>query len=209
MPVALDFDIEGDAMSSPMVNGVNTIDLRNQALAGLAADNPGIQISFTVPVAPSGFMDPEFYLFASAIKYKVPVAVVNIMPFDFGERIASGLFGAVTISTAAHALAQLQSAGLESALAITVLIGTSDENDETFQLSDAQAVLAYAESESRIQRLTFWEVSRDNGSCGNAPSDLDDNNCSSIEQSDWAFSKIFEAFAERRVTPGRGPVARP
>ena len=42
------------------------------------------------------------------------------------------------------------------------------------------------------------EVSRDNGSCGSAPPDLDDNNCSSITQGNWAFSHIFEAFHRHR-----------
>ncbi|MGA2436210.1 MAG: hypothetical protein ABSG25_13115 [Bryobacteraceae bacterium] len=75
-----------------------------------------------------------------------------------------------------------------------MLIGTSDESDETFLLSDAQTVETYALGNGNVALLSFWEISRDNGSCGAAPSDLDDDNCSSVSQSNWAFSKIFEAF---------------
>ncbi|HLJ86303.1 MAG TPA: carbohydrate-binding protein [Candidatus Angelobacter sp.] len=193
-PVSLDFDIEGDAIDSPTVNGVNTVDLRNQALAALAKANPGLQISYTIPVAESCFLQSETNLLKSAVKFGVPVSVVNVMPFDFGSAIASGQFGSVTTSTATQCISQLKSIGLNASLGITVLIGTNDENDETFLLSDAQAVLNFAQGNPAVQRLSFWELSRDNGSCGSNPADLDDNNCSSIVQGNWAFSQIFQTF---------------
>jgi chitinase len=196
--VALDFDIEGDADSFPVLNGVNTVDLRNQALARLAEDNPGLQISYTLPVAETGFLSSELDILKSAIKFHVPVAVVNIMPFDCGSPIAPGQFASVVKSATLGSLNQMRSLGMRSALGITVLIGTNDESDETFLLSDALDVEAFAETEPRVRRLSFWEVSRDNGSCGVAPADLDDNNCSSIAQGNWAFSHIFEAFRRHR-----------
>jgi hypothetical protein len=196
-PVALDFDIEGDADSSPVLNGVNTVDLRNQALARLARHNPGLQISYTLPVAETGFLSSEIDILKSALKFHVPVALVNIMPFDFGSPIARGQFAASVKKASNGALSQMRSLGMHAGLGITVLIGTNDEDDETFLLSDARAVEDFAEKESRVRRLSFWEVSRDNGSCGDAPADLDDNNCSSIAQRDWAFSHIFEAFPRR------------
>lgn len=193
-PVALDFDVETDAIGSPVLNGVNTVDFRNQAIAALAKANPGLQVSFTIPVAETGFLSPETDLVKSAIKYKVPVAILNIMPFDFGEPIQAGQYGSVVKTAAEDSLSQMQALHFYSRLGITVLIGTNDENDETFFLSDAETVEHYAQNNLRVGRVTFWEVSRDNGSCGNAPSDLDDNNCSSIVQGNWAFSHIFEAF---------------
>jgi hypothetical protein len=169
-PVALDFDIESDAINSPVLNDVNTVDLRNEALARLARANPGLQISFTVPCAQSGLIQPEIALVKSLVKYKVPVAILNPLPFDFGSPVASGQFGNV-VTTAA--------------------------TDETFLLHDARVVEAFAEKERNVQRLSFWEVSRDNGGCGNDPADLDDNNCSSITQGNWTFSHIFEPFERR------------
>ena len=193
-PVALDFDIEGDAINSPVLNGVNTVDLRNQALARLAKANPGLQISFTVPCAQSGLIQPEIDLVKSVIKFKVPVAILNPMPFDFGSPVAAGQYGSVVTTAATDVLNQMKSLGLKAGLGITVLIGTNDESDETFLLHDAQVVEAFAEKESSVRRLSFWEASRDNGSCGNDPTDLDDNNCSSIRQGNWEFSHIFEPF---------------
>ena len=196
-PVALDFDIESDAINSPVLNGVNTVDLRNQALARLAKANPGLQISFTVPCAQSGLIQPEIDLVKSLVEFKVPVAILNPLPFDFGSPIAAGQYGNVVTAAATDVLNQMKSLGLEASLGITVLIGTNDESDETFLLHDAQVVEAFAEKERSVQRLSFWESSRDNGSCGDSPSDLDDNNCSSIPQRNWAFSHIFEPFQTR------------
>ena len=100
-PVALDFDIESAAISSPTVNSVNTVDLRNQALAALAAANPGLYISYTVPVAETGFLAAEKNLIKSAVKYSVPVSVVNVMTMDFGSAITSGQYGSVVTTAAA------------------------------------------------------------------------------------------------------------
>lgn len=193
-PVALDFDVEGDALAAPVVNGISTIDLRNQALAALAAANPGLQISYTIPASENGLQAPEIALLQSALKYGVPLSLVNVMLMDFGAPIAAGQYGGIVTSAAAASLSQLRSLGINAPLGITVLIGTNDQSDETFLLSDAQTVAAYAHSEPNVARLSFWEVARDNGSCGDAPADLDDDNCSSVSQADWAFARIFETF---------------
>ncbi|HMD58859.1 MAG TPA: hypothetical protein VKG66_03670 [Steroidobacteraceae bacterium] len=192
-PVSLDFDVEGDALANPTVSGVNTIDLRNQALAALAAANPGLKISYTLPAAENCLQAPEVSLLQSAMNYGVPVTVVNVMMMDFGAPIGQGQYGAVITAAVNDCQTQLHSLGMNAALGITVLIGTNDESGETFLLSDAQTVATYARGQSSIKRLAFWEVSRDNGSCGSAPADLDDVNCSSISQSNWAFSQIFLA----------------
>jgi hypothetical protein len=193
-PVALDFDIEGDAINSPVLNGVNTVDLRNRAIARLAKANPGLQISFTVPCAESGLIQPEIDLVTNLVDLKVPVAILNPMPFDFGSPVATGQYGNVVTAAATDVLNQMKSLGLKAGLGITVLIGTNDESDETFFLQDARVVEAFAEKERSVQRLSFWEASRDNGSCGDDPDDLDDNNCSSIKQGNWSFSHVFEPF---------------
>jgi hypothetical protein len=192
-PASLDFDVEGDALANPTVNGINTIDLRNQALAALVAANPGLKISYTIPASENCLQAPEISLLQSAMNYGVPVTIVNVMMMDFGAPIASGQYGAVITTAVSDCQTQLRSLGMNAALGITVLIGTNDESDETFLLSDAQTVSTYARGQASIKRLAFWEVSRDNGSCASAPADLDDNNCSSISQGNWAFSQIFES----------------
>jgi len=62
-----------------------------------------------------------------------------------------------------------------------------------------------------VQRLSFWGVSRYNGSWGSAPLDWDEKNCGSITQGNWAFSHIFEAFHRHRAgcdVDGRDPDGR-
>ena len=49
-PVALDFDIEGDALSNPG----NSITIRNQGIAALQKANPGLKVSYTIPVNETG-----------------------------------------------------------------------------------------------------------------------------------------------------------
>jgi chitinase len=174
---------------------VNSVTLRNQALAALQKANPSLAINYTVPVAETGFTSSETSLLQNAVSNGVAVSVVNIMTMDFGTAIASGQFGSVVTTAANDVLSQMSGiSGLNAKLGITMLIGTSDESDETFLLTDAQTVETYAQGNSNVALLSIWELSRDNGSCGAAPSDLDDNNCSSIVQNNWAFSQIFEAF---------------
>ena len=123
------------------------------------------------------------------------MSVVNVMAMDFGSAISSGDYGSVVTACGNDSISQIKSiSGLNATLGVTMLIGTNDESDETFLLSDASTVESWAQGNSSVSLLAIWEVSRDNGSCGAAPSDLDDNNCSSISQSNWAFSKTFEAF---------------
>ncbi len=82
-------------------------------------------------------------------------------------------------------------AQLWSMVGLTNLIGQNDTAKEIFTLNDAKLVLAFAQ-QKHIGELSMWEVSRDNGSCSGSPDDND--TCSSITQSTYAFTNIFKAF---------------
>ncbi|HTD22249.1 MAG TPA: chitinase [Terriglobales bacterium] len=181
----LDFDIEGAAVGDP-----TSIDRRSQALARLAAANPGLQISLTLPVNPTGLDNNGISVVQSAVRFGTPVSVVTIMTMDYGSP-NSNMGGAATMA-ATDTTSQLQSAGLHANVGIIPMIGQNDSGGEIFSLADAQTVLNFAQSHSNITRLSFWSVSRDNGGCpGNtAASDT----CSGVSQSNWAFSHIFEPF---------------
>jgi chitinase len=72
------------------------------------------------------------------------------------------------------------------------MIGQNDTAGEIFTLADAQTVLNFAQSNSKITRLSFWSAARDNGGCaGNTQAS---DTCSGISQSTWAFSHVFEPF---------------
>jgi len=107
-PVALDFDIEGDANANPTrSDGVNSVTLRNQAIAALQKADPGLKVSFTLPVNETGFDSSEIGVLQNAVSNGVALSVVNIMTMDFGEAIASGQFGSVVTTAANDTLSQM------------------------------------------------------------------------------------------------------
>ena len=71
---SLDFDIEGMA-----VQDQHSITLRDQALVGLKAANPGLTISYTLPVLPTGLTADGVNILASAKRDGLAIDVVNIM----------------------------------------------------------------------------------------------------------------------------------
>jgi hypothetical protein len=87
---------------------------------------------------------------------------------------------------------QIRQAGLASTVGVTPMIGINDTNTEIFQLSDAQTLLNFANSNSYITRLAMWSVARDNGGCPNQG--YASPTCSGISQNSYQFSQIFEAF---------------
>ncbi|HLQ49952.1 MAG TPA: chitinase, partial [Terriglobales bacterium] len=181
----LDFDIEGAA-----VGDQTSIDRRSQALANLAAANSGLKISLTLPVNPTGLDNNGVGVVQSAVKFHVPVSVVTVMAMDYGG--ADTQMGAHANSAASNTISQLQSAGLNASVGIIPMIGQNDTAGEIFTLTDAQTVLTSAQANSKITRLSFWSVSRDNGGCAGNTNASD--TCSGISQSSWAFSHVFEAF---------------
>jgi len=50
----------------------------------------------------------------------------------------------------------------------------------------------WAKGQSYINRLAFWSLARDNGSCPNQG--FASPVCSGIAQSTWQFSSIFRGF---------------
>jgi Ricin-type beta-trefoil lectin domain-like len=183
----LDFDIEGAATAEPA-----QITLRDQALVGLKVANPGLVISYTIPVEPTGLVAGDgLNLLTSAKSDGVALSVVNIMTMDFGS---SGTeMGSASIEAAAATEGQIQSAGLNATVGITPMIGQNDSSGEVFTLGDATTVLNFAKSNSYVSRLAMWSMGRDNGNCAGSTSASP--SCSGISQGTYAFSEIFEAFS--------------
>jgi len=193
-PLALDLDIEGSAVNNPIrSDGVNSVDLRNQALRSLATANPGLKIHFTLPVLPTGLVPSGFNLLQSIARNSTPVAVINIMAMDYGSANDNGgQMGVSAIQAAQNVRTQIQSAGLTASVGVTPMIGVNDVNTEIFKLSDAQMLLDFANSNSFVTRISYWSVSRDNGGCPNAG--FASPTCSGIAQADWAFARLLVVF---------------
>ena len=187
-PVRLDFDIEGGATTDQ-----TSINRRNQALVGLKNANPGLVISYTLPVLPTGLVASGVNILNSVKASGLNLNVVNIMAMDYGSANDNGgQMGLSATQAASNTHNQVVAAGLTASIGVTPMIGINDVNTEIFQLSDAQMLLNFANSNSYITRLSMWSVARDNGSCPNQG--FASPVCSGISQSNWAFANIFKPF---------------
>lgn len=187
-PVRLDFDIEGGATTDQA-----SINRRNQALVGLKNANPGLVISYTLPVLPTGLVASGVNILNSVKASGLTLNVVNVMAMDYGSANDNGgQMGLSATQAASNTHNQVVAAGLSATIGVTPMIGINDVNTEIFQLSDAQMLLNFANANSYITRLSMWSVSRDNGSCPNQG--FASPVCSGISQSNWAFANIFKPF---------------
>ena len=81
----LDFDIEG----SNLERNPEASQRRNTALAALQARNPGLIISFTLPVDPDGIRPASEALLADAKAKGVKVHSANLMVMYFGKKFVN------------------------------------------------------------------------------------------------------------------------
>src|SRR5689334_22138495 len=187
-PVRLDFDIEGGATTDQA-----SINRRNSALIGLKNANPGLVISYTLPVLPTGLVASGVNILNSVKSSGLNLNVVNIMAMDYGSANDNGgQMGLSAQQAASNTHNQVVAAGLSASIGVTPMIGVNDTNTEIFQLSDAQSLLNFANANSYITRIAMWSVARDNGGCPNQG--FASPTCSGISQSNWAFSNILKVF---------------
>ncbi len=199
----IDFDIEGAAEADHA-----SIDRRSQAIAALqataAAQGKTLQVSFTLPVLPSGLTSDGLYVLQSALKYGVKITAVNVMAMDYGDSAApnpAGRMGTYAIDAATSVYGQLQtlygtslsSAQLWGMIGVTPMIGLNDDTSEVFDQAAAAQLLAFAEQKG-LGEIAMWSLNRDQADpSGKAVSYVDDTS-SSIVQTPYQFSKILEAF---------------
>ena len=157
---SLDFDIEGAAEGNQA-----SLKLRDAALVGLEKANPGLQISYTVPVLPTGLDFNGLNIIQTAAKDGVDISVVNIMTMDYGSAVDNGgAMGTDAIDAIQATEKQLTSIGLHAKIGVTPLIGVNDVTSEVFTLADAQQLVAYVATDPDVARISMWSVGRDNGS---------------------------------------------
>ncbi|MEU2422881.1 chitinase [Streptomyces sp. NPDC007851] len=186
-----DFDVEGTTLTDS-----GSVALRSEAIALLQKQRPDLEVSFTLPVMPSGLDSGGLALLRSANKYDVQVATVNIMTMNYGESY-DGDMGDYAIASAKAAQKQLKKVfGLSDAdawggMALTSMIGVNDVSGETLTLADAKDVRAFAE-EKDVAWVSMWSTFRD-VQCESGSSGSDDaaTNCSGVSQSSGAFGKAF------------------
>ncbi|CAM5738547.1 Hydrolase OS=Streptomyces tendae OX=1932 GN=F3L20_02815 PE=4 SV=1 [Streptomyces tendae] len=97
-----DFDIEGDDLTdSP------SVDRRSEAIALLQEERDGLEVTFTLPVMPSGLDEESLALLKSANDHDVEVTTVNLMTMNYAESY-DGDMGDYALEAARSAHAQLR-----------------------------------------------------------------------------------------------------
>ncbi|MFI8193004.1 chitinase [Streptomyces sp. NPDC085946] len=186
-----DFDVEGDELTD-----AGSVALRSEAIALLQREREDLEVSFTLPVMPSGLDDDGVALLRSANDHGVQVSTVNLMTMNYGESY-TGDMGAYALRSARAAHTQLKEVFGQSdaatwrGMALTSMIGVNDVDGETFTLADAAEVRAFAE-EKDIAWVSMWSAFRDRR-CEDEDAGADDasTDCSGVEQSAGAFAEAF------------------
>jgi chitinase len=181
----IDLNIEGN-----MVADSASLDRRNKAIAALEAANPGLKVSYTLPVLQSGLLQTALDLLSNAKANGVRIDYVNIMTMNYGP---SGVdMGQGAINAATNTYSQLTSLGITAKIGITPMNGQNNTGGEIFTLANADALIAFAKANGYVGWLSFWSLGRDNGSCaGNTTASA---SCSGISQNNYDFTKKFEAY---------------
>ena len=192
----IDFDIEGAAVDNTAANA-----LRDQALVALQKEDQGLQVSFTLPVLPSGLTSDGLAVVTGAVQAGVDISAVNVMAMDYGDGAApnpSGQMGTFAIDAATATDAQVAGAmGISDAaawskIALTPMIGVNDTSDEIFTVANAQQLVAFAKSKG-LAWLSMWSAGRDQECSGGAQSSAEAT-CSSIVQTPDQFMDAFGAY---------------
>ncbi len=153
----LDFDIEGSVLSDTAATS-----LRDQALAALQAEDPAVQVDFTLAVAPNGLptgTGSEYALLQDAKSKGVKVSVVNIMTMDFGagsNDLADAESAAQGTASQLAGLYGISTSAAYGMMALTPIAGTNDDGT-VFSTSNASSLESFAASNG-VAELSFWEV---------------------------------------------------
>ena len=150
----LDFDIEGDTLGDTAANT-----RRNQALAALQAQNPAVEVDYTLAVDPSGLESDTLNLLKDAKSKGVKVNLVNIMTMDFGDgenALKDAESGANATEKQLASLYGTSASATWNKIGLTPIAGQNDD-DENFTQANASTLETFAASKG-VQELAFWEV---------------------------------------------------
>lgn len=183
----IDLDIEGAATADPA-----SVQRRSQALAVVQRNNPGLRISLTLPVLPTGLTSDGVNVVTSARDAGVTIDMVNVMAMDYYQGPADQ--GAKAVAAARATQAQVKSIfGLADAAAwkkvgVTPMLGVNDFGNEIFYQDDARELVAFART-VHLGMLSFWEQGRDANACTGAL-----YRCTNVPQSPYEFARVFAGY---------------
>jgi hypothetical protein len=158
-----------------------------------------VQVVYTLPTTANGLAASGLAVLQNAVANGVRVDIVNIMTFDYYDRVTTDM-GAAAISAAQGLFAQLRTlfpaksdAELWAMQGNTIMPGLDDypRRTEVTQVADAQRLLDFART-TGIGLLSMWAIQRDNGGC---PGNTGANDCSGIVQNTWDFTHVLAPYA--------------
>ena len=190
---AIDFDVEGSQISSGALNT-----RRNNVTKRLQAAYPGLYVSYTLPVDPTGLPSEAVTVVKSAHTAGVDVSLVNIMAMDYGDAYTA--MGQRAINAATATFNQIKpifggktDAQLWAMIGVTPMIGVNDTQSEVFRQADATQLTTFAQQKG-LGLLSYWALQRD------MPGGSDFNDFSLVNTKAYEFYKIFAAA--KATAPG-------
>src|SRR5262249_48486005 len=125
----LDMDVEGRSL-----NRTDGVDRRNKALKIVedwaATQRRPFQVSYTLPTSAAGLEPTGVAMLKNALANGTRVDVVNIMTFDYYDRVTTDM-GTAAVNAATGTAAQLQSIGMNAQIGITLMPGLDDYPKKT------------------------------------------------------------------------------
>jgi chitinase len=202
----LDFEVEGHNLDK----GKADSERRNTVLASLQKKNPGLIISYTLPVDPDGISEASRALLADAQAKGVKVHSANLMVMFFGKRfIGKGKSeGELGIESANTAYAQIQKIDPSIQIGLCPCLGHNGPGDEIFGIEDAKTLKTFADNTAWVCSLHYWSINDDSGrprrrrtvtnttnSVGFVTSTTN-NVMTASERQPWEFANIFKSFTK-------------
>jgi hypothetical protein len=173
----LDFDIEGNSLDMKISGNAR----RNAVIAQLQKNDPGLRITFTLPVDPEGISDSALGLLRDAAAQGVKIHSANVMVMYFGNRfINKGKSeGQLGVDSAKKAREQVQAIDSAIQIGLCPCLGENGSKKEVFTVEDAKTLRDFADKTPWICSLHFWSINDDTGKFGNEP---------------WTFAEFFKSF---------------
>jgi hypothetical protein len=191
-PMGIDMDIEGGGAGST---------IRNSALAALQAANPGLKVSFTVPVLSEGLADSVVSNIQDAVSKGVTFTRVNVMAMDMGASydngaqmgLSSQLAGWSTMSQLEPIFPSKSHAQVAAMTGVTPMLGVNDTQPEIFTLSDASNLVAWGHNNG-VGLLSYWSETRDKACPSGQAQWPADGSCSGVSQSSGQYASTMKGF---------------
>ncbi len=201
----LDFDVEGNNLDK----GKADSERRNSVLASLQKKNPGLIISYTLPVDPHGLSNESRALLADAKAKGVKVHSANIMVMYFGEQfIHKGKSeGELGVESAKAAHTQLQQIDPAIQIGLCPCLGRNGSTNEVFGIEDAKTLKTFADQTPWVCSLHYWSINDDaakprrHRTVTNTTNELGTATTTTTiavpsERQPWDFANIFKSFTK-------------